>query len=111
MERSGSSLGGCVGCGAVVGAGSHEGFDFFEGLDSASGSYGSAVEGGGGAGEVELAFEGPVLQEAVDEACVEDVSGSGGVEDWDAVGGGMEELVAVPGEDTVLAKGGGGQAV
>ena len=57
-----SALGGCVGRGAVVGAGGHEVFDVFEGVDAASGSYGCAVEGGSGAGEVELAIEGPVLK-------------------------------------------------
>ncbi len=93
-----------------MGAGGHEVFDVFEGLDAASGAYGSAVEGGGGAGEVELAVERPVLQQAVDEAGVEDVSGAGGVDDGDAVGGGVVEVLAVPGEDAVVAEGRGGEA-
>ena len=105
-----SALGGCVGRGAVVGAGGHEVFDVFEGVDAASSSYGSAVEGRCGAGEVELAIEGPVLKQAVDEASVEDVSGSSCVEDGDAIRGGVEELVAVPGQDAVVTKGCGGEA-
>ena len=46
----------------------------------------------------------------VDEAGVEDVAGTGGVDDGDAKGGGVEETVAVEGEDAVLAEGGGGEA-
>ena len=52
---------------------------------------------------------GQSLQQAVDEAGVEDVAGAGGVDDGDAVGWAMEELVAVPGEDAVLAEGCGGE--
>jgi hypothetical protein len=79
-------------------------------LDATAGAYFSAVECGGGAGEFELAFERPVLQEAVDKAGVEDISGAGGVYDRDAVGGGVEELIAVKGEDAFLANGCGGEA-
>ena len=84
--------------------------DGFEGLDGSAGSYGGAVEGGGGASEVELLVEGPALEETEDEAGVKDVSGSGGIEYGDAVGGGEVEVVAVPGEDAVSAEGGGGEA-
>ena len=42
----------------VAGAGGDEVFDFVEGLDAAAGAYGGAVEGGGGAGEIELAVSG-----------------------------------------------------
>ena len=93
-----------------MGAGGDEGFDFGYGLDGSAGAYGGAVEGCGCAGEVELAGEGPVLEEAVDEAGVKDVSGAGGVEDGDVVGGSVVEGVAVVGEDAVGAEGGGGEA-
>src|SRR5277367_819903 len=92
-----------VGSDGVVGAGDDKGGDVVEGVDASAGSYGSAVEGGGGAGEFELAGERPVLEECVDEAGVEDVAGAGGVDYGDAEGWGVEELVAVPGEDSVLA--------
>ena len=63
-----------------MGAGGDEVVDVFEGVDAAAGADGGAVEGGGGAGEFELAVEGPVLEERVDEAGVEDVAGTGGVD-------------------------------
>ena len=50
------------------------------------------------------------MEEAVDEASVEDVSCSGGIEYGDAVSGGEVEVVAVPGEDAVSAQGGRGEA-
>src|SRR3981189_3751356 len=92
-----------------MGAGCHEGGDVVEGMDAARDD-GRAVQCGGGAGEFELPAERPVLEESVDEAGVEDVSGSGGVDDRDAVGGGVEEALAVEGEDAFLAEGRGGQA-
>ena len=58
-----------------------------ESLDGSAGAYGGAVERGGGAGEVQLLVERPALQEAEDEAGVEDVSGAGGIDYGDAVGG------------------------
>ena len=87
----------------------HEALGFGVGADIASGADGGAVEGGGGAGEVELAFQGPALEQAVDKAGVEDVSGSGGVDGGDAVGGGVMHLGAVPGEDAAFAERGGGE--
>src|ERR1700720_4462825 len=99
-----------VGGGRVVGAGCHEGGDVVEGVDAAAGADGSAVQCGGGAGEFKLAVEGPVGEESVDEAGVEDVSGSGGVDDGDRVGGSVEELFAVEGEDAFLAECRGGEA-
>jgi hypothetical protein len=98
-----------VGGGGVLGAGGDEVFGGFDGLDAAAGADRHAVEGGGGAGEVELAREGPALEETVDEAGVEDVAGSGGVGDRDTVGGGLVEMLAVPGEDALGAEGGGGE--
>ncbi len=92
----------------VAGRGGHEVFDGFDKADAAAGAAGGAVERGGGAGEVELARQGPALQQTVDEAGVEDVAGSGGVDDGDAIGGAEVEMAAVPGEDAVFAEGGGG---
>ena len=51
-ERTNLLIGGW--CDGVAGAGGHQGFDGFDGADAAAGSGGGAVEGGGGAGEVEL---------------------------------------------------------
>ena len=94
----------------MVGAGGDEGVDGLEGLNASASADCGAVECGGCAGEFELAVEGPVLEEAVDEGGVEDVAGSGGVDDGDAEGGGVEEVLAVEGEDAVGAEGGGGEA-
>jgi len=58
----------------------HQVFDFVERLNTASGADGCAVQGGGGAGEVELSFERPTLKQAVDEAGVEDIARSGRVD-------------------------------
>jgi hypothetical protein len=96
--------------GAVVRAGSYEGFDGFDRLNAAPGTDCRAVESSSGTGEVELAVERPVLQEAVDEAGVEDVASAGGVDDGDAIGGGGVEVPTVPSDDALLAEGGGGEA-
>jgi hypothetical protein len=47
--------------GGVAGAGGDQVFDFGEGGDVAAGADSGAVEGGGGAGEFELAGERPAL--------------------------------------------------
>jgi len=73
-----------------------------EGLDTSAGSYGGAVEGCSGTGEVELAIEGPVLEEAINEASVEDVPGSRGVYYWNEIGGCVVEVFAVESEDASL---------
>src|SRR3569833_1035392 len=98
------------GVGDVVVRGvSHELFDGFDVLDSAACAGAGAVEGGSGAGEVELLDERPLLKETVDEAGVEDVAGSGGDGDRDVVGGIQVEVVAVPSDDAVGSEGGGGE--
>ena len=51
----------------MAGAGGDQVFDFGEGGDVAAGADSGAVEGGGGAGEVELTLKRPALQQAVDE--------------------------------------------
>lgn len=93
----------------VADAGRDEVFDGVEVLDAAACTDGHAVEGGGGAGEVELAVERPALKEAVDEAGVEDVSGSGGIDYVHSIGWGVVELHAIPGEDTFFTEGRGGE--
>src|SRR5579871_1980158 len=95
-----------VGSSGMAGAGSHQVSDLFKGLDSASSSHGRAVQGGGGAGEIELAVQGPVLQQAIDEARMEDITSSSSVEHRDEISGGVLKLVAVPRQDTVVPKGG-----
>ena len=67
-------------CCDVPGACCHQVFDFVERRNTASGSDGCTVQGGGGAGEVELSFERPILKEAIDEAGVEDIACSGGID-------------------------------
>ena len=83
--------------------------DVFEWVDAAAGSDGGAVESGGGAGKFELTVEGPVLEQSIDEAGVEDVAGSGGVDYGNAEGGDVEETVAIEGENAFCAEGGGGE--
>src|SRR5882724_2468696 len=84
--------------------------DGVNGVYAGAGAEGGAVEGGGGAGEIELAGQGPALQEGVDEGGVEDVAGTGGIDGIDAEGGGVVALRAIPGQDTVFSEGCGGQA-
>ncbi len=96
-------------CGIAV-ASRHEELDLVDGLNGSASAYGGAVESCGGAGEVELAIEGPSLEEAVDESCVEDVSCTGGIDYRDAVCGGVVELLAIPGDDALRAEGCGGEA-
>jgi len=98
-------LGGYVVVVWVAGAGCDEFFDNGDGLDSAASAYGGAVECCGSAGEVELAIELPVLEEAVDEAGVKDVAGAGGVDDRDEEGAGVVEAATVEGEDSSLSQG------
>ena len=93
----------------VAESGGDEAFDFPDGGDVASGSGAGAVEGRGGAGEVELATERPVLMKAVEEAGVENVACAGGVDGGDAVGGGVVELGSIPCENAVFAEGGCGE--
>ena len=68
----------------MANAGGDEALDGIDGLDAAAGADGGAVEGGGSAAEIELALQGPALQETVDEASVKNVSGAGGVKRLDA---------------------------
>src|SRR5258708_4525082 len=82
----------------------HQPFDDFDGLDSATGADGGAIERGGGAGEIELPLQMPALQEAVDEARVKNVSGAGGVDGLDAKSGGIVELRPVPGQYAFFAQ-------
>src|SRR5713226_4895707 len=91
-------------------AGGHQLFDCCDGLDAAAGADGGAVEGGGGAGEIELALQGPTLQEPVNEACVKNVSGAGGVNGLHAKSGGVVELRPVPGQYAFFAQRRSGKA-
>jgi len=94
----------------VAGGGGDQVRDFVEWGDVAAGADAGAVEGGGGAGEFELAGERPCLEQSIDEAGVEDVAGAGGVDRFDAEGGAIVELRAVVGEDAFGAEGSGGEA-
>src|SRR5258708_31573949 len=90
--------------------GGDEALDGVDGRDAAASAEGGAVEGGGGAGEIELARQGPASQEAVEEASVKNVSGAGGVNRLDAECWRVVEARAVPGEDTLFAQCGSGEA-
>ena len=79
----------------------HELFDGFDILDATAGAGAGAVESGSGAGEVELTIEGPFLKESVDESCVEDVAGAGGVGDRNVIGRIQVEVFSIPRDDTV----------
>lgn len=96
--------------GEVADARGHEFLDGFNGLNPASGSGRGAIQGGSGAGEVELALDRPVLQETVDEAGVEDVSGPGGVNYGHRVGRQLVQLSAIPGQYAIVPQGGCGEA-
>jgi hypothetical protein len=90
-------------CCDVPSACCHQVFDFVERLDAASGSDGCTVQGGRGAGEVELSFERPILKEAVDETGVEDIARSGGIDYRDTIGGCVVKLLAVPRYDAFFS--------
>ena len=81
----------------MSGTGGDEVLDGCRRVDAGASAEGGAVEGGGGTGEIELALQGPALQEPVDEAGVKNISGAGGVYRQHAKGGGVMELRAVPG--------------
>jgi len=72
-------------------------------LDTAAGADGRAVEGGGGAGEIELALQGPALQESVNKTRVKNIPGARGVHCLDAKGSGVVELLPVPGQNPFFA--------
>src|SRR5437016_1384178 len=95
--------------GRVSSARGHEAFDDFDGLDAAAGADGSAVERGGGAGKIELALQGPSLQEPVDEAGVKNISGASGVNRLHAKGGRVVEARPVQGQHTFFAECGSGK--
>src|SRR6267154_1756239 len=94
----------------MAGAASDEVLDSCDGLDAGAGAEGGAVEGGGGAGEIQLALKGPALQEGVNEAGVKNVAGAGGVHRLHAKGRGAVELRSVPGQDALFAECGGSEA-
>jgi hypothetical protein len=95
---------------SVAGAGGNEVVYVFERVDASAGANGGAVESGGGASKFELTVQGPVLEKGVDESGVEDIASSCGVDYWNAEGGDVEETVAIEGEDSLCAKGSGGEA-
>jgi hypothetical protein len=110
LEDAGRDFqGGEVSRGFVARRGGHECLNGGDRPDAAAGALGHAVHGGGGTGEVELALERPSLQGSVDEAGVEDVAGAGGVDGADAVGGGVVQVLSIPGEDAIGAQGGSGE--
>lgn len=104
-----------MGCRVVAVGSGHELFDSCDGANAAPGSGIHAVQGGGSAGEIELALEGPgmagqILKHGVDKGCVEDVACAGGVDDRDFECGSAEQAMAVPCDDPLLAECGGGEA-
>ena len=87
-----------------------EPFDAFNGLNTAAGADGGAVERSRGAGEIELALHRPALQEPVDKARVKNVSRAGGVNWLHAKSGGVVESRPVPGQYPRFAQCGSGEA-
>src|SRR5260370_14952205 len=88
----------------------HQRFDDFDGLYSAAGADGGAVERGGGAGKIELALQGPALQEPVNKTGVKNVSGASSVNGLDAKRGGVVELRTVPRQYAFFAQRRSGKA-
>src|SRR5712692_7435887 len=78
--------------------------DGVDGVNSAAGADCGAVERGRGTGKIELALQGPALQESVDKTCVKNVSGAGGVNGLHAKSGGVMELRAIPGQYTFFTQ-------
>src|SRR6266702_4463224 len=94
----------------VASAGGDEALDGFDGLDATAGADGGAVERGGGAGKIELARQGPTLQESVNKARMKNVSGAGGVNRLHTKSGCVMELRSVPGQNAFFAQSRGGEA-
>ena len=67
-------------------------FDIFDRLNPAAGAGAGTVQGGGGAGEIKLTGQRPVLQKSVNKSGVEDVARAGGVQRLHAKGGRVVEL-------------------
>jgi hypothetical protein len=94
----------CVELGRIARGGLYEVLDVRNGVDATACAYGGAVESGGGAGEIKLTLKRPFLEQAIDEAGVEDVTGSGGVGYRDAVSGSVVESLTVPRENAVMSE-------
>src|SRR5258708_36461438 len=106
MHSQSCGSGEIVGIGSerVAGSGGDEVLDSSGGLAAGAGAEGGAVEGGGGAGEIELAGQGPAPQEAVDEAGVEKVSGAGGGDRVHAKSGGGVGIRPLPSPNNLFAQ-------
>src|SRR5262249_16333888 len=94
--------------GKMARADNEEALDGRERCDATAGAHSSAVERGGGAGEVELLRQKPALQKSVDEAGVKQIARTSGIHHVKMKGGRVVELRAVPGEHAVDAEGNGG---
>src|SRR6266850_1436963 len=81
----------------VPGARGHEALDIFYGLYAAACAKSRAVQRRGGASELELALEWPVLKQRVDESGMKNIPGAGGVHGLHPIGRSVVELRAVPG--------------
>src|SRR5256885_8067147 len=95
----------------MAGASGYELFNFGDGADTAAGTDGGAIECSGGAGELELARRGPILEKRIDKCGVKNVAGASGVRDMDVEGGRIKELGTVEGENAIVAQCGGGEVV
>src|SRR6266704_2410211 len=101
---------GCVVSRRVASTGGDEVLDGVDGLDAAEGADGGAVERGGGTGEIELARQGPTLQEPVNKARMKNVTSAGGVHRLNSKCRGVVEARAVPGQNALFAQSRGGEA-
>ena len=72
--------------GIAANAGGHELFNRFDWLDTAPGSGRRAIQCGRSTAEIELPFEGPILQQAIDKPGVEDISRAGSIDHRNIIG-------------------------
>jgi hypothetical protein len=65
----------------------HELFDGLDWLNTAPGPGRHTIHRGGGASEIELPLEEPILQQPIDKPGVKDIAGASGIDHWNAISG------------------------
>src|SRR5579883_3633693 len=84
--------------------GIHQSFDLFHAADTTSGTNRSTVQRGGSTGKVQLAIEGPGLQQPENESGMENIACASSVCDFYPIGGRVMELFTVPCEHAIFSK-------
>jgi len=82
----------------------YQSLDFGERADPTSRAEDGAIQGRGGAGEIQHAGQPPALKHGVDEGAVEDVARTGGVHGVDAEGRRVVEMGTVKGKHSTNAE-------